>query len=170
MVGVQMKLIKATEKLEFEGYSIFLAGSIEMGKAEKWQDKIINNLKNQDIIVLNPRRDDWDSSWKQEINNDKFREQVEWELEAMERADTIVVYFDIETKSPITLLELGLFAKTGKLIVCCPEGFWRKGNVDIVCKRWDILQVKSISELIKDLKLKIMENKQKDLNGCDVNE
>ena len=23
-----------------------------------------------------------------------------------------------------------------KLIVCCPEGFWRKGNVEVVCARF----------------------------------
>ncbi len=150
-----MKLIKAPEKLNIEGYSIFLAGSIEMGRAINWQNRITKLLDKENITILNPRRSDWDSSWLQSIDNTQFREQVEWELEAMENADTIVVYFDSETKSPITLLELGLFARTGKLIVCCPEGFWRKGNVDIVCKKYDILEARSLSELIKEIKLKI---------------
>ena len=132
------RIIKAPNRIPRKGFSVFLAGSIEMGKAENWQKYIENGFTNTDIIILNPRRDDWDSSWSQDISNDKFREQVEWELRAMERADIIVVYFDPDTRSPITLLEFGLFAKSGKLIVCCPDGFWRKGNVDIVCKKFRI--------------------------------
>lgn len=131
--------------------NIFLAGSIEMGKAENWQDKIKELLKNKRIQLLNPRRDDWDSSWVQSKDNPQFREQVEWELEAQEKVDIIIMYFDPQTKSPISLLELGLFAKSGKMIVVCPEGFWRKGNVDIVCERYGVKQVKSLEEAVKDI-------------------
>ena len=59
------------------GKSIFLAGSIEMGIAESWQEKVVQELKNEPVIILNPRRDDWDSSWEQKIDNLQFREQVE---------------------------------------------------------------------------------------------
>lgn len=129
---------------------VFLAGSIEMGKAELWQDKIVNAFRGKRVTFLNPRRDDWDSSWKQDKSNPQFREQVEWELNALEASDIIIIYFDPATKSPITLLELGLHAATNpeKLIVCCPEGFWRKGNVDIVCEKYNITQVDSLHDLI----------------------
>ena len=59
------------------------------------------------------------------------------------------MYFDPNTKSPISLLELGLFAKSGKLIVYCPEGFWRKGNVDVVCKRYEVARANSPMELVE---------------------
>ena len=124
---------------------IFLAGSIEMGTAEKWQDKVVEALS--DITFLNPRRDDWDSSWVQSKDNQQFRQQVEWELEAQDVADLIIFHFDPETKSPITLMELGLFVD--KAIVHCPEGFWKKGNVDIVCDYFDVYQVDSFEELIE---------------------
>lgn len=146
-----MEIIQAPNKIRDDGFTIFLAGSIEMGKAENWQDKVKQLLKDEDVIIFNPRRDDWDSIWVQSIDNDKFREQVEWELRAMEHADKILMYFDPDTKSPISLLELGLFADSGKLIVVCPKGFWRKGNVDIVCRRYEIKQVKTIEEAIKNL-------------------
>lgn len=134
--------------------SIFLAGSIEMGKAEDWQTYIGNNLAHLDIVILNPRREHWDSSWEQSIDNPMFKEQVDWELDALERADIIFFYFAPNTKSPISLLELGLFANSQKAIVCCPDGFWRKGNVDIVCQRHDIRQVDNIEEGIKLIKEK----------------
>ena len=138
--------------LDDEFVNIFLAGSIELGLAEKWQEKVITALSDKRIRFLNPRREDWDSSWKQDINNDKFVEQVMWELTSLEMAHIIIMYFDPNTKSPISLLELGLHAKEQKLIVLCPEGFWRKGNVDIVCEYYNINQVDTFDELIDFLK------------------
>ncbi len=146
---IEVKAPESRGMTEFP--TIFLAGSIEMGNAEPWQKKIVEAMSDKHVVFYNPRRDDWDSSWKQDIKNSQFREQVEWELEAQEDADVIIMYFDPNTKSPITLLELGLFAKK-PMVVCCPEGFWRKGNVDIVCKRYNIAQVESLDGLIKGLR------------------
>ncbi len=118
--------------------TVFLAGSIEMGTADDWQSRLTAALGDRDLVVLNPRRDDWDASWRQSISSPKFREQVEWELAGLERADVIAMWFAAGTKSPITLLELGLSARGGKLIVGCPDGFWRRGNIEVVCARYDI--------------------------------
>ena len=153
-----MKLFKAPE--DWKKYKqenpdlpiVFLAGSIEGDTAEKWQDKVSESLKDYNIIVLNPRRDDWDNSWKQSIKDKNFNEQVSWELESMENSNIILMYFDKDTKSPISLLELGLFAKTDKLVVVCPDGFWRKGNVDIVCKRYDVATLNTLDKAILELK------------------
>jgi len=144
-----MRVIKAPEEIYGSGSEelIFLAGSIEMGTANDWQEEFASTLEGERVVILNPRRDDWDSSWEQSIDNPKFREQVEWELTAMQRANVIVMHFEPNTKSPITLLELGLFANSGKLIVHCPEGYWRKGNVDIVCNRFRISQVENLSDI-----------------------
>ncbi|GFH51709.1 hypothetical protein CTEN210_08185 [Chaetoceros tenuissimus] len=145
-----------TEALSTCKLSIFLAGSIEMGAAIDWQAQFIESFKDEDsLLFLNPRRDDWDSSWEQSIENKHFREQVEWELEAQEKADIIVIYFAPNTKSPITLLELGLFAKSKKMICCCPKGFWRKGNVDVVCDRYGVEVVDSLDKMISALREKI---------------
>ena len=131
----------------FTNPTVFLAGSIEMGRAEAWQHIVETSLEQRSITILNPRRDDWDASWQQELANPQFRAQVEWELAAQERADLIIMYFAPNTQAPITLLEFGLFARSNKLVVCCPTGYWRKGNVDVVCARYDIPQVPSLAEL-----------------------
>ena len=131
--------------------TLFLAGSIEMGSAKDWQSEVVELLKDENITILNPRRSGWDSSWEQKINNPKFKKQVEWELSAQEKADRILMYFNPETKAPISLLELGLFAKSNKLIVCCPEGFYRKGNVDIVCEKYSIPRIEKLSEIMNFL-------------------
>lgn len=118
--------------------SIFLAGSIEMGVAIDWQTDLGSIFDKLGFNVFNPRRDDWDSSWEQKYENPQFSQQVRWELDALHKADHIIMYFDPSTKSPISLLELGLFASSGKLMVVCEEGFWRKGNVDIVCSIYNV--------------------------------
>lgn len=130
---------------------VFLAGSIEMGKAGDWQSEVIKAIPTG-VAFLNPRRTDWDSSWTQEIDNTQFFEQVSWELDHLDKADIIFLYFDPATKSPISLLELGLHANSKKILVCCPKGFFRKGNVDIVCKRFGIPMFDSLKMAIEALK------------------
>jgi len=136
---------------------IFLAGSIEMGKAEQWQKRVVDMLKKDNGLLLNPRRDDWDSTWKQSITNEQFRLQVNWELKGMEEADYVIMYFAPDTKSPITLLELGMLSQRAKtkLLVCCPNGFWRKGNVEIVCARYRVFMFNDLETLIANLKSRI---------------
>jgi hypothetical protein len=138
--------------LDTEYTNVFLAGSIEMGVAEHWQKRVIDALSDKPIRFLNPRRDDWDSNLKQDIHNGEFVEQVVWELISLEQSHLVIMYFDPNTKSPISLLELGLHAREQKLIVLCPEGFWRKGNVDVVCEYYGINQVDTFDELIEFLR------------------
>jgi len=128
--------------------SVFLAGSIEMGKAEQWQQSVTKSLSDLPITVLNPRRLDWDPSLKQEIDCKPFKDQVDWELDYLEACDVIALYLQPGTRSPISLMELGLYAESRKIIVCCPKGFWRKGNVDIICSRYDLKLVTTMEELI----------------------
>jgi hypothetical protein len=116
---------------------IFLAGSIDMGAAEDWQDELANEFKSKKCVWFNPRRSDWDSSWKQGLNEKQFYEQVQWELDHLEQCDIIALYFANGSQSPISLLELGLHAKDDKVVVYCDD-FYRKGNVDIVCQRYNI--------------------------------
>ncbi|WP_291726062.1 nucleoside 2-deoxyribosyltransferase domain-containing protein [Bernardetia sp.] len=132
--------------------SIFLAGSIDMGNAIDWQQEIIDNFEENPMLhFFNPRRKDWDSSWEQTIENTYFKEQVTWELDALEKADLIVFYFAPTSKAPISLLELGLFARKENIVVCCPKGYWRKGNVDIVCERFGIKQIETLKHLIEEI-------------------
>ncbi|HKX33014.1 MAG TPA: nucleoside 2-deoxyribosyltransferase domain-containing protein [Blastocatellia bacterium] len=143
--------IKAPGEIPVDGTFLFLAGSIEMGGAGLWQARAAELLAHTTYTILNPRRDDWDSSWVQSIDNPQFRQQVEWELEGLKRSDRILFYFEPGTKSPITLLELGLLADSKKLIVVCPDGFWRKGNVDIVCHRYGIEQAETLEDACERL-------------------
>jgi len=143
--------------------NIFLGGSIEMGAAENWQDRVTLELSQVlehdtefDYNILNPRRDDWDSSWSQEpVPGTKFHEQVSWEREAQENSDIIVYYFADGTKSPITLLELGEYGprhdgiEDRYVVVKCGPGFWRYGNVKIFCDDHGIPCVETYEEMME---------------------
>ena len=135
--------------------SVFLAGSIEMGAADGWQARVEVALADLDVAILNPRRDDWDSSWRQSIDDPQFRAQVEWELNGLEQVSLIAAYFVPDTKAPITLLELGLFARSGRLIVCCPDGYWRKGNVEVVCARYGVPLFAELDALVAEVRRRL---------------
>ena len=142
---------------------VFLAGSIEMGKATDWQADFVGGFENTETIFLNPRRKFWDASWTQDISNPQFNEQVNWELDSLALSTTAVFYFQPGTMSPISLLEFGLTVKSGKCLVCCPTGFWRRGNVEIVCRRENVFFTDSI-DVIKEMTLRRVLSKNQNHN------
>lgn len=132
------------------GKAIFLAGSIQ-SVTPNWQTRVTTALSHLPITILNPLRPDWDSTWNEDVSDKRFYEQVHWEMDKREEADIVAVYFDPKTKAPITLLELGLSASSGNLIVVCPEGYWKRGNVQVICERYKIELLETVDELIKAL-------------------
>ena len=160
-----MKIVKPPKQWNQKTceFSVFLAGSIELGKAVNWQSKVEEFLTatkfSNNIIVLNPRRDNWDDSWKQSITDKNFNEQVTWELDSQERCDINAIFFDPKTKAPISLLELGLFHDKN-VVVCCPDGFYRKGNVEITCRKYGIVLTSDMKTFVKEIykKIEILNN------------
>ena len=134
---------------------VFLAGSIEMGRAGDWQQDVQDALADLDVVLLNPRRADWNPEWRPEADEPEFRRQVEWELEALERADLVLMYFAPGTQSPITLLEFGLYARSGKLLLAAPAGYFRKGNLDITAERYAVPRYETLPALIDAVRARV---------------
>lgn len=145
--------IKVTNRLESSPLRIFLAGTIDMGDSIDWQQDITDKIGDRSAYIFNPRRTEWDSSWQQNIHEKQFVDQVTWELDNLEQSDIIVINILGTSKSPITLLELGLFiGRTDKKIfVCVGEDFYRKGNIDIVCSRHCINVYTEYDKMSNDL-------------------
>ncbi len=78
-----------------------------------------------------------------------FEHQVNWELEHLEKADLIIMNILASSKSPITLLEMGLHMRSGKLHVICEPGFYRYDNVRITCNRYGVPLYHSMDEFLK---------------------
>ena len=151
---------KAPEKVPLKqilspAKTIFLAGSIELGTASEWQTQVVEELSKQekDAIIFNPRRDNWDNN----ISEEGFAEQVNWELDHIEQADIKAFYFDPNTKSPVTMLELGLMLARyhNQCVVCSPPGFWRRGNLEITCQRCGVKLLDNFEEFIEAIVLKL---------------
>lgn len=139
-------------------FKVFLGGSIEMGKAVDWQAEVANKLESYDVTLLNPRRKDWDSSWKQDPDFLPFREQVEWEQKAIESSNLVIINFCAGTMSPISLLELGIMLgyRAKDVLVCCPKDFYRYGNVKITCDYFGADVYDTMDELLETLKWELM--------------
>jgi hypothetical protein len=88
-----------------------------------WQASITKYLSHLLITILKPYRPDWDSSWKEDISDPKFHEQVNWELNVLHVADAAAIYFHQEAREAMSLLELGLSIRSDKVIVAFPEVF-----------------------------------------------
>jgi hypothetical protein len=136
---------------------IFLAGAIDMGAAIDWQKQVVEYFKDwnrrKEILFLNPRRDDWDSSWKQVPEDKQFSEQVNWEISGLENSDLVFLCLPKDSKAPISLLELGLMAGgKKKIIVMCDKEFYRYGNVAITCNRYNCKLHTDISSALTALK------------------
>jgi hypothetical protein len=117
---------------------LFLAGTIDNGDSDNWQDELIRTINGVELMrpvnIYNPRREQWPSS----NDHNEIDKQIEWELYHLEKADLIVMNILANSKSPISLMELGLFAKEGRLVVFCPKTFYRYDNVRVVCKRYGV--------------------------------
>ena len=105
---------------------LHLAGSIESNGGRDWRAALMVALPHRNVTITPP------------CVASVPRAQIEWELDCLDRADLVAMWFAADTVAPIALLELGLTAKSEKLVVGCPEGFWRKGNIEVVCSRFGI--------------------------------
>ena len=89
--------------------ALFLAGGIT--GCPDWQMKMCELLCNQDLVVMNPRRKNFDVS-----EADASRHQIEWEHTHLRMADAVLFWFPCETLCPIVLFELGAWA------------YWQRGS------------------------------------------
>lgn len=123
--------------------TVFLAGSIEQGSARAWHGEVAKALEefSDGLVLLNPRRVEWDSALKQDIDNPQFNEQVNWEMDGIDKSGIVFMYLQAGTMSPISLLELGYACaaqSTGyhkRIIIVCEPEFWRRGNVQVLVSR-----------------------------------
>lgn len=127
---------------------IFLAGTIDMGNSIDWQNATVEKLRNMNgrYLAWNPRRSGGFTSSAEEM-----KYQIEWELERLEKCDIIVMNILGSSKSPITLLEMGLHMRSGKLYIACEPDFYRYDNVRITCGRYGVPLFDSLDQLLQEL-------------------
>jgi Nucleoside 2-deoxyribosyltransferase like len=81
-----MKYIECPEEYTGNDLSLFLAGGIT--GCPDWQKEILNLLQDTPLVIINPRRADFD------VNNPSMeQEQIHWEHRHLERAKMISFWF-----------------------------------------------------------------------------
>ncbi len=159
-----MQVIIAPQKIPqfLLGQTIFLAGTIDNGNSFDWQEYTIDWFKNSEpsqLTIFNPRRKDWDPTMKPVSSNPDFINQVEWEWDALCGSEIILFNFLPDSLSPISLMELGSFAGESliqSIFVVCPEAYFRSGNVNFLCKYYNIPVYQNLTDALNDIK-KIIE-------------
>ena len=145
-----------------EEVSIFLAGTIDNGESYDWQNDIIKTFEKLDkelpveLIIYNPRRSEWNKNAHKQL----LEEQIKWEQKYLDKADWIIMVLNDNSKSPISLLELGLYSTSEKLIVFCTDKFYRYDNVRLTCEKYHISLINStnILDIIKEINNKFGKN------------
>jgi len=153
-------VVEAPNRLESYddlGITFFLAGTIDNGESLDWQKEISDYSNEIGVNVFNPRRNNWDK----DAGSKEIVRQIDWELEHMEKADYIIMNILGNSKSPISLLELGLHARDGKLIVFCPKSFYRYDNVRVTCETYGVklYSIEDYKNNIDEIKLLMLEKK-----------
>ena len=112
-------------------YSVFLAGTIEMGNSIDWQATAIRRLRDLNVNIYNPRR---------VVAPDEalITEQINWELDSIAKSEFIFMHLAADTISPISLYELGLlqgnkrFGQPSKsIVIACDPRYTRTANVKV---------------------------------------
>lgn len=149
-------LIKAPDSIVHTARkSIFLAGTIDLGKSVDWQSCVAKELAEYDVAIFNPRREVWNNSIDPKDAESEFlKEQILWELNALDKADIIILWL-AGSASPISLLEMGLFARSGKLIVGCDSSFYRYANVFWTCQHTGCTLVQDLNSVIELARMKL---------------
>lgn len=137
-----MRVITAPEnyKREANDICLFLAGGIT--NCRDWQSELIEKLatitNNENLVVFNPRRDNFDIH-----NPNETIRQITWEFKMLEMCDIFSMYFcgDTTSDQPICFYELGRYiarmqAKypgswSSRIIVSCEKNFKRYKDVQL---------------------------------------
>ncbi|GAB5417556.1 MAG: hypothetical protein Crog4KO_08280 [Crocinitomicaceae bacterium] len=110
---------------------VFLAGSMGKDEHGTWRERIMSDLSGK-FLFLDPTCHNHAS-----LDADGMKKHIQWELDAMEMADTILLHFLPESESPISLVELGLYTFTDKLIVVCPKEFYKYNYLYVLCEKYN---------------------------------
>lgn len=124
----------------------FLAGSINYHLSGNWRGKVTNEMEHL-VHFFDPTRIEHN-----EFSDFQMKEHIEWELNALNLSDKIILNFLPDAKSPISLVELGLYMKSSKLVVVCPDQFYQKRYVKVICEKYNTPFFNTIDKAIQYLK------------------
>ncbi len=147
-----MKYIQCPEvynPYQTKGLSVFLAGGIS--GCGNWQHNLAMKLRDTNLVVINPRRAQFDTA-----NAELAEAQITWEYNHLRLADIVSFWFTRDTVQPITLFELGsqLSRTNQRLVVGCDPLYERVFDVktQLKLRRPEIVVVDNLDDLATQIK------------------
>ncbi len=143
-----MRYIECPQNYYGKDRSLFLAGGIT--NCQNWQSILVKLLKNENLVLLNPRRKKYP-----EDNPNIDEEQIIWEYKHLKLTSAVAFWFPSETLCPITLYELGKMSITSKsLFIGVDPRYERINDIKIQTKlvRPKIEIVYSLEDLAEQIK------------------
>jgi len=107
---------------------LFLAGSIDLELPGNWRKSVTSALEDY-FNFFDPTTLKYNS-----MKDAEWEEHIKWELEAMKSSDLVLINFLENSASPISLVELGLNTMNNKLIVVCPDNFYKRKYIQVLCE------------------------------------
>ena len=143
-----MRYVEALNEWDGEGVSLFIAGGIS--NCSDWQSEMAPLLSDTELVLLNPRRKNFPME-------DPFAApiQIKWEHKYLAYPHAVLFWFPPETLCPITLFELGTFARTDiPVFVGVDPNYARKLDIEVQMSLWrpDIKVVYSLVDLANQVK------------------
>jgi hypothetical protein len=98
-----------------------------MGNSVDWQAEFIKHIDSDAVKIYNPRRRQGEAP----KTDEELDFQIKWELQQIRKSDAVFMNFLPVSKSPITLLEIGLclMMEDKMMVVVCPHEYSRAANV-----------------------------------------
>lgn len=124
---------------------IFLAGSMDTSVKNNWRDDVVHVL-GEVYNFYDPTNNNHDM-----LNDIEMREHIKWELDALNMSDKILLNFLPDAQSPISLVELGLYVSSNKLIVICPKEFHQSRYVRVLCKQYNTPLFNKMDDALRTL-------------------
>lgn len=126
---------------------LFLAGSMDLERGSTWRSFLIMKLSdNENFHFLDPTNKNHDI-----LTDGEMEAHVGWELQAMKMSDRIVLNFLTDSLSPISLIELGMYVASNKMVVVCPLEFYKRKYIETLCNTYQTPIVSSLDEVIEFL-------------------
>jgi len=113
-----------------------------------WRQDVVNQLDSV-YHFYDPTNNNHDK-----LNDSQMKEHITWELDALKMADKIILNFLPNAQSPISLVELGLYMSTNKLIVICPKEFYQSRYVNVLCKQYNTPFFYNMSDALSTISTK----------------
>ncbi|GAB1856239.1 hypothetical protein MHTCC0001_10740 [Flavobacteriaceae bacterium MHTCC 0001] len=124
---------------------VFLAGSIDLKLKGDWRSELINIVGDK-VHFIDPTISNHD-----ELDDIQMKKHINWELDALNLADKVFLNLLPDSKSPISLIELGMYVRTSKLIVVCPEAFYQSRYIKTLCEKYNVPLFDSLNSAVNSL-------------------